>query len=380
MFSVLRTCFWLFVGSLPGIALAQSNSVPESDYEAAGFVFGYSFQLPGLAFNQAEQSTILDAFDRALQWEPPSEAIQAALDTINSYLNQRLAASEAGEPFEGATDAQLEAVAYRITQGYILDLLLPTASERAELVNGLNQSFEVEGEIENFEAEQDRVVSFVIDRFEAAQVAFLEEQRVQPTVGDGEDGLAYEIFVEGDGLRPGRADRVRVHYRGSFVSGREFDSSYSRGEPTEFPMDGVIEGFAAGLEKIREGGEAVVYIPSNLGYGESGTQGIPGGSTLVFTIELIEVTEEGNPFVGGEASEEWRLSPFGWTGEPSAGGSYPWLYADALEEWVYLVRVSDGFFFYGNNSQQWYFSTDRLEGFVYAFGNDDDTSGWRKVF
>ena len=107
-----------------------------------------------------------------------------------------------------------------------------------------------------------------------------------------ESGLQYEMLREGDGASPGATDRVRVHYRGTLTDGTQFDSSYDRGEPAVFPVNGVIAGFGEALQMMSVGSHVRVTIPPELGYGESGAGALIGpNATLVFEIELLEIME-----------------------------------------------------------------------------------------
>lgn len=105
-----------------------------------------------------------------------------------------------------------------------------------------------------------------------------------------DSGLGYKILREGEGRKPTAADSVLAHYKGWLDDGTIFDSSYDRGEPTSFPLSGVIPGWTEGLQLIGEGGEIELLIPSKLGYGPRGMPGaIPPNATLHFKVELIEV-------------------------------------------------------------------------------------------
>jgi FKBP-type peptidyl-prolyl cis-trans isomerase FkpA len=106
-----------------------------------------------------------------------------------------------------------------------------------------------------------------------------------------ESGLVFLSLRDGQGANPTATDTVKVNYRGTFTDGREFDSSYKRGEPVSFPLNRVIKCWTEGVQKIKVGGKAKLTCPSAIAYGEKGAGGgeIPGGATLVFEVELLAV-------------------------------------------------------------------------------------------
>ncbi|MGJ7497713.1 FKBP-type peptidyl-prolyl cis-trans isomerase [Variovorax sp. RT4R15] len=104
-------------------------------------------------------------------------------------------------------------------------------------------------------------------------------------------GLVYESLKEGTGASPAATDVVKVHYRGTFPdTGKEFDSSYKRGEPTEFPLNAVIPCWTEGVQKMKPGGKAKLTCPPAIAYGARGAGGvIPPNATLNFEVELVSI-------------------------------------------------------------------------------------------
>jgi FKBP-type peptidyl-prolyl cis-trans isomerase len=120
------------------------------------------------------------------------------------------------------------------------------------------------------------------------QLAFLEENKNKEGVITTESGLQYQIIVEGNGKKPAPTSKVTVHYTGTFIDGKKFDSSVDRGEPITFGLNQVIKGWTEGVQLCKTGGKIRLFIPYNLAYGEQGRPGaIPPFSTLLFDIELI---------------------------------------------------------------------------------------------
>lgn len=136
----------------------------------------------------------------------------------------------------------------------------------------------------------------------AEQETFFATLDANPAVLKTASGLRYEIKAEGTGPKPALSDNVIAHYHGTFVDGTVFDSSVERGEPAEFPLSGVIQGWQEGLQLIGEGGKMVLYIPSNLAYGETGRPPIGPARALIFEVELIEVipAESETPVPAGQ--------------------------------------------------------------------------------
>jgi FKBP-type peptidyl-prolyl cis-trans isomerase len=124
----------------------------------------------------------------------------------------------------------------------------------------------------------------------ATGIAFLAENAKKLGIVTTDSGLQYEIITEGTGASPSATDTVKVHYQGTTIDGKEFDSSYKRGEPISFPLNRVIAGWTEGLQLMKEGAKYRLYIPSELAYGTRGAGGSIGpNETLIFIVELIKV-------------------------------------------------------------------------------------------
>ena len=125
---------------------------------------------------------------------------------------------------------------------------------------------------------------------------FLAENGKREGVKTTASGLQYEVLTEGSGASPKTSDKVKVHYKGTLIDGTEFDSSYSRGQPVTFPLGNVIPGWTEGLQLIKTGGKAKLFIPSNLAYGERGAGAKIGpNETLVFEVELVAIEKPEAP-------------------------------------------------------------------------------------
>jgi len=118
---------------------------------------------------------------------------------------------------------------------------------------------------------------------------FLTQNKLRSEVKTTASGLQYEILRKGEGIKPTGTDSVVCHYRGTFLNGSGFDNSYDRGEPITFAVQGVIPGWTEGLQLMNKGAKYKFYVPYNLGYGVFDYGNIPGGSMLIFEVELLDI-------------------------------------------------------------------------------------------
>jgi len=178
----------------------------------------------------------------------------------------------------------------------------------AAFMEGLRSAMEQEQTV----MDRDEALEIVQNAFEnamqkqsaelqAKENAYLAEIASQQDVNSTNNGLLYVVLKEGSGLKPTINDIVRVHYEGALASGAVFDSSYDRGDPEEIPLNMVIPGWAEGIMLMNVGSKYRLYIPSSMAYGERGAgQIIPPFSTLIFTVELLDIVPEDIPYAGND--------------------------------------------------------------------------------
>jgi len=118
---------------------------------------------------------------------------------------------------------------------------------------------------------------------------YLTANKAREGVKSTASGLQYRVIKEGSGRKPRATDVVTVHYSGKLIDGTEFDSSYKRNQPATFKLNEVIKGWTEGLQLMKAGSKYELVIPSDLGYGPRSNQKIPGGSVLIFEVELVSI-------------------------------------------------------------------------------------------
>ncbi len=140
---------------------------------------------------------------------------------------------------------------------------------------------------------QDKLKNFMQGKIAAqktAGAAFMAENIQKEGIKELPGGIQYEVLKEGTGAQPLVSDSVKAHYKGSLLDGKEFDSSFRRNQPFTAPLRALIKGWQVALPMMKEGSHWRMWIPSDLAYGDrGGGSDIPGGATLVFEVELLEV-------------------------------------------------------------------------------------------
>lgn len=219
-------------GSLLAASMLTGNALAaelETDAQKLGYIIGMDI---GESLKQQGTDLDLDALFEAIRasynGEPPAISKEEAAAIREAFINKRRAAADADRETMGAQNA----------------------------------------------AEGDK---------------FLLENRVKDGVVVTDSGLQYKVLEMGDGQKPAATDRVKVHYRGTLLSGEEFDSSYARNEPITFALDKVIPGWTEGVQLMPVGSKFMFYIPSNLAYGPAGGGPIGPNATLIFEVELLDI-------------------------------------------------------------------------------------------
>jgi len=287
-----------------GYLTAQSGGVATLKLDAAGIAAMAGGLQKGLAGEVNVQDFPQEAMQAAFgQAQARAEAVQAeaaelpaitpdALDKIGMVMVLQSGLAQLGF---GADDAEL------IAKGFIAGALATAMDPAMEAKMPAFQAF-IQPRAEAAQAQAQAAqaaaqaaaeqagAALAVENIAAGE-AFIAGLSADAAVQSSESGLHYKVLEPGSDVKPTMTDKVLVHYKGTLIDGTQFDSSYDRGEPAEFPLNGVVKGFGEGLTKVGAGGKIVLYIPSELGYGNTPRPGgaIKPGDTLIFECELVEI-------------------------------------------------------------------------------------------
>lgn len=179
----------------------------------------------------------------------------------------------------------LEANAANIERPITIQALMDSVNDKTLLMS----EEEIQTTLTAEQARQSTEATAMADEMATAGIAYLAANKGKEGWTETASGLQYKTVTEGTGVSPTADQTVKVHYKGTLIDGTQFDSSYDRGEPVEFPLNGVIPGWTEGVQLMKVGGKTDFVIPSELAYGPQGRPSIPPSSVLLFTVELLEI-------------------------------------------------------------------------------------------
>lgn len=242
-----------------------------------------------------------------------SNAVLTARGLLAGFLITTLSASgqtKTDKVAKPSEDALIyETIGIMFAKGLGLGKMNFSDEQINHILAGFKKGFSLKAMPPEHSAVQEKVQAVMMQKMQVARQAEQAEmaKAAEGNKGKGQEYLAllskqqgvlkdpsgfyYEILKKGDGPSPTMDNTVRLHYHGTLIDGTVFDSSVERGQPASFPMSGVIKGFSGGLTKTQVGGKIKIYIPSELGYGDTPRPGgkIKPGDTLIFECELLEI-------------------------------------------------------------------------------------------
>jgi FKBP-type peptidyl-prolyl cis-trans isomerase FkpA len=216
--------------------------------------------------------------------------LTAALGALGCKADAQSGAGAAGAAGAPQTEEQKTVYALGLLLGRNVASLGLTPEELAMVQKGLQDAATGQKPQVELETYGPLVQKMAQGRIAAKGQAYLDKCAQEPGAVKTASGMVYTPITAGTGQKPTALDIVSVHYRGTLIDGKEFDSSIKRGQPAEFRLDGVIPCWTEGVQKMQVGGKAKLVCPANLAYGDRGSPpNIPGGSTLVFEVELLGI-------------------------------------------------------------------------------------------
>jgi FKBP-type peptidyl-prolyl cis-trans isomerase len=301
-------------GQSPTEAAASTGSVEVSESELVELAGYFTAQGGGVALLQLDEAgvaALAAGLSEALTGAVDPQGLpQAALQAAFGQAQARAEAVQAGATELPAIDvAALRQIGSMMVVQSGLAQLGFGADDATAITKGFIAGADATEPNPAMEAKMPAFREFIQARVAVAQAAteaeagaaaaesiaagevFFKQLVADAEVQKSDSGLHYKVLEAGSEAKPTMSDKVLVHYKGTLIDGTQFDSSYDRGRPAEFPLNGVVKGFGEGLTKIGPGGKIILYIPSELGYGNSPRPGgvIKPGDTLIFECELIEV-------------------------------------------------------------------------------------------
>jgi FKBP-type peptidyl-prolyl cis-trans isomerase FkpA len=224
----------------------------------------------------------------------PAKASTTAAKSAKAAPNAK-AAAPAAAPGALTTDEQKIVYAVGLSMGQQLNQLGLSRAELEIVKRALTDSAAGKPAIELSEWGA-KINTFAQSRAakaaageKAKSKAYLDTAAAEPGATRASSGLVYRELAAGTGASPKSTDKVRVNYRGTLANGTEFDSSYKRNAPAEFPLNGVIPCWTEGVQRMKVGGKSRLVCPSDIAYGDQGRPSIPPGATLIFEIELLAI-------------------------------------------------------------------------------------------
>jgi len=204
------------------------------------------------------------------------------LKTQKQKLSYSLGMNMGSSLKQNAIEVDLETLMKGIKDTLTNGTMLMTDQESKDTIMALQKELQTK---------QQEQVKAAGEKNKKEGAVFLASNKSKEGVVTLPSGLQYKIISAGTGSSPKASDTVTVNYRGTLIDGTEFDSSYKRGQPATFPVNGVIKGWTEALQLMKEGSKWQLFIPGDLAYGERGTQGGPIGANavLIFDVELVSI-------------------------------------------------------------------------------------------